>query len=247
MNRLLLIAITLLASIVLAIAALGTTAAPPQDAVINSIMEQLKALQTQVMKLENRVAAIEAGDVPSLGQPRPITAPGSAMLPANVMQLTGVETVKADTTELLARIEEIEAEAEALQRTADSFHERIVGLAGSDSGSGYSGARRDTSAAQQRAAYARLMAEYNMRARQKTGEANRLRRELTEPLQIVTGVFAGKTYKLYTEADLACGISKVAPGQYLTWKGRRESLTDKEETWRVTEIEPFDLAPEAKE
>jgi hypothetical protein len=91
--------------------------------------------------------------------------------------------------------------------------------------------------AQKRRALARLMAEYETKARLKRGEAARIRRQLEEPRQVITGSYEDRTLTLKTENDQSCVLAKAKPGDFLTWGGWRERLAESHDTWVINRLE----------
>lgn len=234
MHRISLIVICSLAALVLGYQAMSQSPAAQKDPMLTQILEQLRVMQAQIDRLESRLAAVESG---AAAERLTLARPTGAGMPQRIMQMTGIETVKPGAVDM-SKVEELEQEADILQRTVDSYKEQIASLAGS----GYSGAEaRDTSRSQRRAALAKLLADYQHQARMKKGEAARMRKEMLEPRQVITGTLAGKKFTLKTEGDEACKLAQIAHGSYVTWDGSRESSSDSEEVWLITSIDAVDM------
>lgn len=160
-------------------------------------------------------------------------------LPDHVMMVDGMDLVDvAPDDGRYDQIDKLTREADALDKTIHNLERELAN-------------RRDSGGSARRGNWNRydgsnklskqnLLKRYKAEQRRKRQEAERLRKQIEEPKQIITGHWDERLIILTTTRDLSGGLAEIDPGDGVTWRGRRILATSDREEWIVTSITRLD-------
>ncbi len=142
-----------------------------------------------------------------------------------VMMLESVETLPVDGA-MLKEAARLKKEAADFERKARGLESSIAQNVGDDDNS-----------RKLRHSYRQLKLSAEQDAKRLRARASRLERQAHEQRQEVRGWDGQRTVILETTRDLGVVISKLSPGDFLTWQGTRVEMTDTTDRFTVHKIE----------
>ncbi len=145
--------------------------------------------------------------------------------PNRLMQLESIETLPVDQS-MLREAAELNKRASAFESSARGYERQIALSVGSGEAS-----------KKQRSGYRKLKASAEQEAKRLRAKAIRLERQANEPRQILQGWDGKRIVILETTRDLSTVITRVAPGDFLTWRGERIEMSDTFDRFEVSSIE----------
>lgn len=160
------------------------------------------------------------------------TTPGIVTGPTlvRVMLLESVSTLPVDNS-LLAEAARLRAEAEKLDLDIQRLEKTIAGMP--NTGNKGSDERRR----HQRHSYRQLMLGYEQDAKRLRARATRLDKQAHETRHELQGWDGQRTIILETTRDLSVTISRLNPGDFVTWQGKRVEMSDNTDRFQVNRIE----------
>ena len=159
---------------------------------------------------------------------KPAIVTGSSLI--RVMLLEAISTLPVDNS-LLVEVAKLRAQAEKLDYEIQKLEKAIAEIP-KDSYSEV--AKRNYN--QRRNEYKKLMAGYKKDAKQLRARAIRLDRQANETLHEIRGWDGQRTIILETTRDLSATISRLNPGDFVTWYGERVDMTNDTDRFQVNRI-----------
>lgn len=157
--------------------------------------------------------------------------PGIAAGPTlvRVMLLESVSTLPIDDS-LLAEASKLREEANKLDLDIQRLEKTIAGMP--NTGNKGSDERRR----HQRHSYRQLMLGYQQDAKRLRARATRLDKQAHETHHELQGWNGQRTIILETTRDLSATISRLSPGDFVTWQGKRVEMTDSTDRFQVSRV-----------
>lgn len=156
------------------------------------------------------------------------TTPGIVAQPTTaipVMMLESVKTLPVDGS-LLQEAAGLRKQAASFDSKARSLESKIAKSVGDSDNS-----------RKLRQGYRKLKLSAEQEAKRLRARASRLERQAHEQRQEVRGWDGQRTVILETTRDLGVVITKLSPGDFLTWQGTRVEMTDTVDRFTVHKIE----------
>lgn len=191
-------------------------------------------LKARVEMLEIRLGGGSAGAPGAAGAPA--AAATSGVTPAPTMKFFALETQPVDpdlakrAQSLRDDVSQLQTQAQALESQLGQLYDESSQNSGSSYGGGGSGGSSQGTAGQ-RGALRRQIEAIDDQIARKRAEASKCDHDLAHPPQVMKG-WDGKRIVVLTITDQYAGLaSSLNPGDFVSWRGTRSSLTDTRDTY----------------
>ncbi|MFO0962493.1 MAG: hypothetical protein U0625_06250 [Phycisphaerales bacterium] len=207
------------------------------------ILRRIARLEAENADLKARVEMLEirlgggSGAPGAGGAPAAGTAPAapSGVTPAPTMKFFALETQPVDpdlakrAQTLRDDVAQLQTQAQALESQLGQLYDESSQNSGSSYGGGGGGSSQGT--AGQRGALRRQIEAIDDQIARKRAEASKCDHDLAHPPQVMKG-WDGKRIVVLTITEQYAGLaSSLNPGDFVSWRGTRASLTDTRDTY----------------